>query len=85
MGGISSLGDMNSRLTHSKARRIRALPGGQRPAAARFKWNDVSTSDDRQMGSRNFGGGDPINMIGTTPPDVIEIIRGTCGRVGIAG
>jgi len=24
-------------------------------------------------------------MIGTTPPDVIEIIRGTCGRVGIAG
>jgi hypothetical protein len=61
-----------------------ALLGGQRSATARFKWNDASTSDDRQMGSRNFGGGDPINMTGTTTPDAIEIIRGTCGRVSIA-
>jgi hypothetical protein len=41
--------------------------------------------DNRQMGSRNFGSDDPINMTGTTPPDVIEISRGTCGRVSVVG
>ena len=41
--------------------------------------------DNRQMGSRNFGGDDPANMTGTTPPDEVEISRGTCGRVSVVG
>jgi hypothetical protein len=39
--------------------------------------------DNRQMGSRNFGDDDPVNMTGTTPPDETEISRGTCGRVSV--
>jgi hypothetical protein len=41
--------------------------------------------DNRQMGSRNFGSDDPINMTGTTPPDAIEIGRGTGGRASVVG
>jgi hypothetical protein len=37
------------------------------------------------MGARNFGDDDPVNMAGTTPPDEIEINRGTCGRVNVVG
>jgi hypothetical protein len=47
--------------------------------------NDVPTSNKSKMGSRNFGGDDPISTIGTTQPDEIQINRGTRGRVGAVG
>jgi hypothetical protein len=37
------------------------------------------------MGSRNFGGDDLGNITGTTPPDAIEIVRGTYGRGSVVG